>query len=214
MKAGEAGQARLLEIIKSGITELDIYREVQNAAVAAAGRPALVYGDFRATHGTKPKVGGLPTDYTLHEGDLFILDYSVVLDGYRSDFTNTAAVGKPGEEIRELFALCQSGMAGAEKTLKAGAAAKDVHAAAHQPFKDAGKPEAFPHHAGHGLGLGHPEAPILVPESTDVLVAGDVVTLEPGAYVPGVGGMRIEHNYLITDNGYERLSNHEITLGC
>ena len=57
-------------------------------------------------------------------------------------------------------------------------------------------------------GLAHPEAPILVPESTDVLVAGDVITLEPGAYSEGIGGMRIEHNYLITPTGYERLSNH------
>ena len=68
------------------------------------------------------------------------------------------------------------------------------------------------HHAGHGLGLGHPESPIIVSDSTDVLLAGDIVTLEPGSYVEGIGGMRIEHNYLITEDGYERLSNHEIRL--
>ena len=60
--------------------------------------------------------------------------------------------------------------------------------------------------------MAHPEPPILVPESDDVLVAGDVVTLEPGNYLQGVGGVRIEHNYLITETGYERLSNHEIAL--
>ena len=70
----------------------------------------------------------------------------------------------------------------------------------------------FPHHAGHGLGLSHPEAPFFVLEATEALLAGDVVTLEPGLYVPGVGGVRIEHNYLITDAGYERLSNHTIAL--
>ncbi|MEZ6055541.1 MAG: Xaa-Pro peptidase family protein [Planctomycetaceae bacterium] len=212
MRGGEAGQAKLREILKPGITELEIYLEVQHAALTAAGCPGLVYGDFRATNPTKPKVGGAPTDYALSQGDLFILDYSVVISGYRSDFTNTLSVGPPSAEVETMFALCQTAMARAEATLKAGAQAKDVHAAAHSPFVEAGRPELFTHHAGHGLGLAHPEAPILTPESTDVLVAGDVVTIEPGAYQAGIGGMRIEHNYLITETGYERLSNHKISL--
>ena len=212
MRAGDAGQARLREVVRPGITEFEIYREVQQAALAAAGRPGLVYGDFRLSNGEHPKQGGLPTDATLNEGDLFVLDYSVVLDGYRSDFTNTLAVGEPSDGVQELFALCQAGMAAGEATLRAGVRAADVHAAVAGPFRDAGRAEVFPHHAGHGIGLAHPEPPILVPESTDTLVAGDVVTLEPGAYVPGVGGMRIEHNYLVTETGYERLSNHDISL--
>lgn len=212
MAAGAAGQARLREVLRPGISEFEIYREVQMAAVAAAGRPALVYGDFRAANADTPKQGGLPTDYQLQNGDLFVLDYSVLLDGYRSDFTNTMAVGAASDGVKELFAMCQAGMAAGEKALRAGAKACDVHAATASPFREAGRAEIFPHHAGHGIGLAHPEAPILVPSSTDVLVAGDVVTLEPGAYVEGVGGMRIEHNYLITDDGYERLSQHEISL--
>lgn len=72
--------------------------------------------------------------------------------------------------------------------------------------------DRFGHHAGHGIGLAHPEPPVLVRDSTDTLLAGDVVTLEPGLYVPGVGGIRIEHNYLITETGYERLSQHVIAL--
>lgn len=211
-KAGDAGQARLREILKPGITEFEIYVAVQQAAVTAAGRPALIYGDFRAANANQPKAGGLPTHYALKEGDQFILDYSVVLDGYRCDFTNTMSVGEPSQAIREMFALCQAGMAAGEAVLKAGAAAKDVHAAVAGPYREAGRAELFTHHAGHGIGLGHPEAPILVPDSTDVLIAGDVITLEPGAYASGAGGMRIEHNYLITETGYERLSNHIISL--
>jgi Xaa-Pro aminopeptidase len=212
IRAGEAGHARLREILQPGLSELEIYREVQSAAVAAAGRPALVYGDFRAANAKTPKAGGLPTDYVVKDGDVFTLDYSVVLDGYRGDFTNAMAVGKPSDGVRELFALCEAAMAGGEQRLKAGAACRDVYAAVAAPFREAGKPDAFPHHAGHGIGLAHPEAPIHVPESNDVLLAGDAVTLEPGAYVNGVGGMRIEHNYLITDDGYERLTNHVIAL--
>ena len=212
MAAGEAGQKRAREIVKEGISEFEIYREVQQAAIAAAGRPGLVYGDFRACTPSNPKQGGMPTDYKLQNGDIFVLDYSVMLCGYRSDFTNAIAVGEPTEGQRELFAICQAGMKAGEEKLKAGAKFADVYKAVQQPFVDAGKADAFPHHAGHGLGLGHPEAPILVPASEDTLEVGDVVTLEPGAYVEGVGGMRIEHNYLITESGYERLSNHEISL--
>ena len=212
IRAGEAGHARLREIVKPGMTELKIYLEVQRAALAAAGRPGLVYGDFRAANAEHPKVGGLPTDYTLKDGDVFTLDYSVVLDGYRGDFTNAVAVGEPSEGVRELFALCEAAMQGGEAKLKAGTPSREVWAATMQPFEEAGQADAFPHHAGHGLGLAHPEPPIHVPESRDVLLAGDVVTLEPGAYVDGIGGMRIEHNYLIADEGCERLTNHVIAL--
>ncbi len=214
MVAGNAGQARLLEIVDEGITEFEIYREVQKAALEAAGRPAIVYGDFRANFAAEPRKGGLPLDEgrSLQKGDLFILDYSVALDGYRSDFTNTVSVGKPSAEVEELFGLCQAAMKGGEAKLRPGVSATDVYHAVAKPFVDAGKPQVFHHHAGHGLGLAHPEPPILVPLSTDTLESGNVITLEPGAYVEGVGGMRIEHNYLITPDGFERLSKHEIRL--
>ena len=214
MRAGDAGQARLLEIIREGITELEIFREVQRAAIEAAGRPALVYGDFRASHAAAPKMGGLPKDAerVLEPNDLFILDYSVVLDGYRSDFTNTVSVGAPSSAVLELHALCRAGMVAGENALRSGVQACDVHAAVAGPYLAANRKDVWTHHAGHGIGLAHPEPPLLVPESTDVLVAGDVVTLEPGAYLEGIGGMRIEHNYLITEDSYERLSGHEIRL--
>jgi Xaa-Pro dipeptidase len=70
----------------------------------------------------------------------------------------------------------------------------------------------FTHHAGHGIGLSHPEPPFIVPESSETLVAGDVVTLEPGLYLSGVGGMRFERNYLVTQEGYELLSEHHLGL--
>ena len=211
MKAGDAGHARAREVIHSGVSEFEVYREVQNAALEAAGRPGLVYGDFRALNAKSPKAGGLPTGYRLQQGDLFLLDYSVVLDGYRSDFTNTLAVGEPTDEQQMLFRLCQAAMQSGAVALRAGVKARDVYAAVSKPLEEAGY-GALPHHAGHGIGLGHPEPPILVPHSDDELVAGDVVTLEPGLYVEGIGGMRIEHNYLITQTGAEQLSNHLISL--
>lgn len=211
MKAGDAGHARAREVIKPGVSEFEVFREVQAAAMEGAGRPAMIYGDFRGVNAGSPKAGGLPTDYTLQNGDLFILDYSVVLDGYRSDFTNTYAVGDPSEEQQKLFQICEAAMRGGEGVLKAGVPARDVYAAVSKPMEESGH-GALPHHAGHGIGLGHPEPPILVPDSEGELLAGDVVTLEPGMYVEGIGGMRIEHNYLITEAGYEQLSQHVISL--
>lgn len=208
VKATAAGQARCREVIRPGITEWDLFREVQSAVLADLGFPAMIYGDFRATSPEVPKVGGLPTHYALKNGDLFILDYSTVVCGYRSDFTNTYCVGAPNADQQRLMETCQAGMHAGEQSLRAGTKASDVFEATAGPLRAAGYD--LVHHAGHGIGLGHPEAPILVPESTDVLVAGDVVTLEPGLYVPGIGGMRIEHNYLVTDSGYERLSHHHI----
>lgn len=210
MRATEAGHARAREVVKPGLTEYDMFREVYAAVLAAAGKPVGIYGDFRATNPQHPKAGGLPTQYVLQEGDLFLLDYSVVVDGYRSDFTNGLSVGKTTQEQRRLMELCTAAMRGGESQLRAGSKARDVFAAAAGPLRDAGYD--LGHHAGHGIGLGHPEPPILVPDSDDVLEAGDVVTLEPGLYLPGLGGLRIEHNYLITATGFERLSNHRIEL--
>lgn len=212
MRAGEAGMLRLREIIRPGISEFEIFRAVQDAAIAAAGRPAFVYGDFRAANAANPKVGGLPTSYALQQGDMFTLDYSVVLEGYRSDFTNCLTVGAPNPEQQRLYDLVSAAQRGGEALLKAGARASDIWHAVNRPILEAGLADKFAHHAGHGIGMAHPEAPILVPDSDDILMTGDVITLEPGLYVQGIGGIRIEHNYLITETGYERLSNHVISL--
>lgn len=213
MAATAAGQVRAREVIQAGMTEFDVYRQVHAAALASTGRPAYIYGDFRAANAENPKVGGAPTDYRLQNGDMYILDFSVVLDGYRSDFTNTFVVGgKPTAGQQEMYDTCRKGMAAGEKVLKAGTPAKDVHAAVYNAMQSSPFGATFTHHAGHGIGLAHPEAPILVPESDDILIAGDVITLEPGVYVKGVGGIRIEHNYLITETGYECLSPHTIAL--
>ena len=208
--ATAAGQARCREVIKAGMTEWDLFREVQSAVLADLGFPAMIYGDFRATSPEVPKAGGLPTHYVLKAGDLFIVDYSTVICGYRSDFTNTFCVGTPSAAQQKLMETCLAGMHAGEKTLRAGTPAKEVFEATAGPLRAAGYDLA--HHAGHGIGLAHPEAPILVPESTDTLLSGDVITLEPGLYIPGIGGMWIEHNYLVTETGYERLSNHQIGL--
>ncbi len=212
MHATDAGHAWARTHVHGGMTELDVYRGVQSACTAAAGHPVIVYGDFAVCTGPARR-GGPPTQRVLQSGDMFILDYSVVIGGYRSDFTNTLVVGgAPTAEQHRLFELCTAAMAAGEAQLRAETACQEVYDAVRGVFEQAGMAEYFPHHAGHGLGLMHPESPFFVRHSERALLAGDVVTLEPGLYVPHVGGLRIENNYLVTDAGFERLSNHVISL--
>ncbi|MBI1832959.1 MAG: aminopeptidase P family protein [Planctomycetes bacterium] len=212
MRATDAGHAWALAHVKPGMTELDVYSGISTACVKAAGMPVVVYGDFAVSPGPERR-GGAPTDRVLQVGDMLILDYSVVIQGYRSDFTNTLVVGgKPNADQKRLYDLCIAAMAAGEKELRAEASCLTVYQAVRGVFDKAGVGDAFPHHAGHGLGITHPEDPYLVKTANQNLLTGDVVTLEPGLYIAGIGGIRIEHNYLITPAGFERLSNHTIAL--
>ncbi len=212
MRITEAGHAWALASVRPGMSEIDVYNGMVAACNKAAGRAVIVYGDFAVCPGPERR-GGAATERVIQPGDMLILDFSVVLRGYRSDFTNTLVVGKaPTSDQRHLYELCTQAMSAGERELRAGALCLNVYDAVRAVFDKAGVAESFPHHAGHGLGLTHPEAPFFVRQANETLVEGDVVTLEPGLYVHGVGGIRIEHNYLITAAGFERLSNHQIVL--
>jgi Xaa-Pro aminopeptidase len=212
MRATDAGHAWARANVKPGMTELDVYSGICGACVKAAGMPVIVYGDFVVSPGSSRR-GGTPTDRVVQAGDMMILDFSVVIQGYRSDFTNTLVIGgKPNAEQQRLYDLCMAALAAGEKELHAEASCLAAYQAVLGVFEKAGVGAAFPHHAGHGLGITHPEDPYLVKTANQNLLTGDVITLEPGLYIDGVGGIRIEHNYLITPTGYERLSNHTIAL--
>jgi len=211
-RIAEAGFDWARAQVRAGMTELDAYNGVAAACNTRAQQAVVVYGDFAVSPGSSRR-GGPPTTQILANGDLLILDFSVVVQGYRSDFTNTLVLGgNPTQDQQRLFDHCLEAMRSGERHLRAGVHGREIYNAVRDVFKDAGVADAFPHHAGHGLGLQHPEAPFLVRQSLETLVAGDVVTLEPGLYVDGVGGLRIEHNYLITETGCERLSQHELSL--
>jgi Xaa-Pro aminopeptidase len=212
MRAGEAGHAWARANVQPGMTELQVFCGVQAACILEAGEAVVTYGDFAVSPGPERR-GGLPTGRVLETGDLLILDFSVVIGGYRGDFTNTLVVGRaPTPDQQRLFDLCRRALEAGERELGAERPCRTVYEAVQEAFAQVGMASYFPHHAGHGLGLTHPEPPYIVREADETLLEGDVVTLEPGLYVPGVGGLRIEHNYLITAQGFERLSNHVISL--
>jgi Xaa-Pro aminopeptidase len=209
LRATEAGHAWARRHVQAGMSELDVYHGVTAAVQSFLGHWALVYGDFVVAHGAKR--GGPPSSHRLQPGDTFILDYSVVLGGYRSDCTNTLAVGAPTPRQQSFYTACLEALAAGTQMLRPGVRAQEVYYAVQQAFEQHGLASYFTTHAGHGLGLMHPEAPFFVPHSTEVLQVGDVVTLEPGLYCPDVG-MRFEHVFVITPSGCQQLSQHLLTL--
>jgi Xaa-Pro aminopeptidase len=212
LQSATAGLCAAMRDVRSGMTELDVYRLVQRTAGEAAGRQVLIYGDFVSGPRCE-QIGGVPSSRVIQSGDLVLLDFSAVIDGYRGDFCNTFVCdGQPRARQRELYEACVAAMQAGERELRPGASCRQVFHAVRNTFADRQLAEHFPHHAGHGVGLGHPEPPYFVPESSETLVAGDVVTLEPGVYVPGVGGMRYERDYLITESGFESLSDQPISI--
>jgi Xaa-Pro aminopeptidase len=210
--AMEVAFARAAVEIHQGTTELQAYALVSGVVNERLGEQALVYGDFASGPRTVAK-GGPPTARSICKGELFLLDYSAVLYGYRADFTNTWIVDDtPTARQRELSNICLDAMQAGEAVLRPGTRGRDIDAALRSVFRKHDLLEHFPHHSGHGIGLGHPDQPYFTPESDDDLLEGEVVTLEPGLYVDGVGGMRFERNYLITASWFELLTRHHVGL--
>src|SRR5205085_6187419 len=142
----DAGHTWARANIRPGMTELDVYRGVSSACVQSASHPVIVYGDFAVSPGPERR-GGAPTDRVIQPGDMFILDYSVVIHGYRSDFTNTLVVGRePTADQRRLYDLCRQAMTQGERELRGGAACRTVYDAVRDVFGRAGVADAFPHH--------------------------------------------------------------------
>lgn len=210
--AMELAFARAAAEVHHGMTELQAYGLVAGVVNERLGEQALVYGDFASGPRTVTK-GGPPTARRICQGDLFLLDYSAVLYGYRADFTNTWVVDDTATaRQRELAGICLEAMEAGEALLRPGTRGRDIDAALRRVFTSHDLLEHFPHHSGHGIGLGHPDQPYFTPESNDVLLEGEVVTLEPGLYVDGIGGMRFERNYVITAGGFDLLTRHHVGL--
>jgi Xaa-Pro aminopeptidase len=148
----------------------------------------------------------IPGDRVVDEGELVLVDAGAKLEGYCSDCTRTFAVGEVSGSLRELYDIVlQAQLAGLE-AVRPGVAGRDADAAARAVISDAGYGENFGHGLGHGIGLLVHEAPNLRPETDEVLAAGNVVTVEPGIYLSGVAGIRIEDLVVVTDEGFEVLT--------
>ena len=155
-------------------------------------------------NGAKPHAH--PTDRIVDRGTLVTVDWGVRVDGYCSDCTRTFSTGRLPDRLREAYDVCLEAQKRACANIKAGLTGPEADDLAREPITDAGFGENFGHGLGHGIGADVHEAPRLSPESGDTLRAGHAVTIEPGIYLEGIGGVRIEDLAIVRDDGVDILT--------
>jgi Xaa-Pro aminopeptidase len=172
-----------------------------------SGAEGVSFEAIVAAGATAASPHAVPGDAPIERGVLVTIDAGCVLDGYCSDCTRTFAVGEVSDRLADLHALCLEAQLAGLAAVGRGVSGRDADAASRTLIEDAGLGSAYGHGMGHGVGLQIHEAPTLRPESPDVLEPGNVVSVEPGIYLPDEGaGVRIEDLVLVTEDGCERLT--------
>ena len=195
----------ILSFIRPGVTEKRIALEL-DFYMLSHGAEALSFETIAVTGKKTSMPHGVPDDTVVEAGDFITMDFGAVYKGYHSDMTRTVAVGEVSSEQRKIYEIVLSAQKAALEILKKGVSCKDADAAARDIITNAGYGDYFGHGTGHGVGIEIHELPNLSPRSDAVLEVGNVVTVEPGIYIPNKFGVRIEDMALITENGYENLT--------
>ncbi|HVL64772.1 MAG TPA: Xaa-Pro peptidase family protein [Actinomycetota bacterium] len=202
---GDRAFTAILEMLTPGRTEREIALELEvfmrrNGADEVSFDPIVGSGSLSA------HIHHTPGDRVFDKGDLVLLDFGSRIDGYCSDMTRTVVLGPASDEQQQIYALVLEAQRAGIEAVRAGHLCPDVDAAARRVIAEAGYGDNFPHGLGHGVGIDIHEAPRLHRTSEETLLVGDVVTVEPGIYLPGRGGIRIEDCVLVTEDGPEVLT--------
>ncbi len=195
-------------------TETDVRRELEYR-MRLHGADGPSYDTIVASgpdHAARPHHGA--TARRIVEGDLVVIDVGALVDGYHSDMTRTFVVGDPTDEQLDTYDLVRRSQLEGLSVIGPDVSARDVDAACRGVFVDAGRAEMFLHGTGHGVGLLIHEDPFMATTSTATLVAGDVVTVEPGLYRVGFGGVRIEDLVVVTEDGHRNLTDFRKDTPC
>ncbi|HWA53150.1 MAG TPA: aminopeptidase P family protein [Solirubrobacterales bacterium] len=188
----------------AGRTELDVARAAEARMRELGAEPSFPTIVAAGPNGALPHAE--PGEREIGRAELVVFDMGAKLDGYCSDGTRTFATGEPGGEARAVYDTVLEAQEAALAAVKAGVKAEDVDGVARELIAAAGHGERFGHGLGHGVGLEVHEEPRVSQRSDDVLATGEVVTIEPGIYLPGQLGVRIEDLVVVTDEGYRNLS--------
>lgn len=196
------------EFLKVGVTEREVVNHIENEikkfGVSEMSFDTMVlFGDHAASpHGT-------PGERKLVKDEYVLFDLGVIYNHYCSDMTRTVKFGTPSEEAQTIYNIVLEAETNAIEAIKAGVSLQDIDKIARDIISDAGYGDYFPHRLGHGLGLEEHEYQDVSSTNSNLLEAGMVITIEPGIYVPNVAGVRIEDDILVTENGYEILTNYD-----
>lgn len=195
----------ILDFIKPGKTELEVSNELE-FFMRKQGATQSSFDIIVASGLRSALPHGVATNKVIEKGDFVTLDFGALYNGYISDITRTVAVGEPSEKLVDMYnAVLASQLLALEK-VGPGLTGVQADAIARDYLKEKGYGEAFGHSLGHGIGLEVHEGPGLSMRSNTVLEPGMAVTIEPGVYLPGIGGVRIEDDILITETGNELLT--------
>jgi Xaa-Pro aminopeptidase len=184
----------------AGVTERDTALEV-DIAMRRLGAEAPAFDTIIAFGENAAEPHHHPTTRALQPGDVVKLDFGCVVDGYLSDMTRTVAFGEPPDRLRGVYDVVRGAQRAGVDAVRAGATGGEVDRASRVVIEEAGFGDSFKHGLGHGVGLEIHEGPSLRPSGDDVLPVGAVVTVEPGVYLEGLGGVRIEDMVEVTDDG-------------
>lgn len=196
---------RVLPEIRAGAVEDDVAREAERLARAATGEPPP-FRPIVASGARAAMPHGIASAKEIRPGECVVLDLGLRLDGYCADLTRTAYVGTPDARARDLHAAVLAASEAARARVRAGLRGDEAHETAAAVLRERGLGEAFGHSLGHGLGVEVHEEPRLGPKAEEVLVDGNAVTIEPGAYLEGWNGVRIEDMVIVREGGVEVLS--------
>lgn len=204
-EVADAAFTHILKFIRPGITELDVSNELEffmrKAGAASSSFDIIVASGYRSA-----LPHGVASEKVIEAGDFVTLDFGAYYKGYVSDITRTVSVGTPDQKLREIYDIVLEaqlrGMAG----IKPGMTGREADALTRNLITEKGYGEHFGHSTGHGIGLEVHEGPALSKRSDTVLEPGMVVTVEPGIYIPGLGGVRIEDDTVITLDHNEALT--------
>ncbi len=200
-----------LSIVKPGVSEIEISAELKYyMAMKHKASPSFEFIVASGENGSMPHA--ITSERLIRAGDMITLDFGAEYAGYHADMTRTVAVGKPSDKMLEIYRIVQQAQAEAAEALAPGKRCREVDAVARDLIAQKGYGEYFGHGLGHGVGLQIHEQPVLSYRSETILEPGMAVTVEPGIYLPGVGGVRIEDTCIITDAGYESLFVSEKSL--
>lgn len=207
----DAAFSHIVGFINGERTELEVAAELEYF-MRSHGANGLAFETIAVSGRNSSLPHGVPTEAKLVRDSFFTMDYGARFAGYCSDMTRTVVLGKADGEMKRIYNTVLTAQSEAMKHIRAGISGIEADKIARDVIADAGYGQYFGHSLGHSLGLEIHELPSASPKSKDTLVAGNIVTVEPGIYIPGKYGVRIENMVLVTENGCENLTNSDRSL--